>query len=156
MIDIRYDQAYPSGALSNLTPHPFELDNAQIASMEGFLQAIKFKNQSMQDQICTLTGFTAKHSGAQQNWQCTQILYWRETEYPRDSTEYQTLLDRAYAALFTTNVTAAKALLASKRATLRHSVGHTNKRETVLTRTEFCSRLTKIRRQLQTDELVTY
>ncbi|MCR5382762.1 MAG: hypothetical protein K6G44_17380, partial [Lentisphaeria bacterium] len=41
------------------------------------------------------------------------------------------------------------ALLATNNATLTHSLGHKNARRTILTRQEFCSRLTKIRTQLQ-------
>jgi len=45
-----------------------------------------------------------------------------------------------------------KALLATGNATLTHSIGKSKQNETVLTKTEFCSRLTKIRSRLQNGE----
>jgi predicted NAD-dependent protein-ADP-ribosyltransferase YbiA (DUF1768 family) len=156
IMDIKLGQPYPSGSLSNLAPHPFVMDEVEIASMEGFLQALKFKNFEMQKEICKLAGLKAKRSGSKKNWQRTQTLYWKNTEYKRDSDAYQYLLDRAYTALFTTNAKAAKALLATRSATLKHSIGRTKSSETILTRQEFCSRLTNMRRELQTNELVDY
>jgi hypothetical protein len=58
------------------------------------------------------------------------------------------LLDRAYDAL-AENEGFRKALLATGKATLTHSIGRTSINETVLTRSEFCSRLTEIRNRLQ-------
>lgn len=42
-----------------------------------------------------------------------------------------------------------RALLATHNAVLTHSIGKKNPSETILTRNEFCSRLTKIRARLQ-------
>jgi predicted NAD-dependent protein-ADP-ribosyltransferase YbiA (DUF1768 family) len=42
-MDILSGSGYPSGALSNFAPHPFVFDGVQVASMEGLLQAFKFK-----------------------------------------------------------------------------------------------------------------
>ena len=47
------------------------------------------------------------------------------------------------------NVGFQKALLATGTATLTHSIGKNKQSETVLTRSEFCSRLTAIRERLQ-------
>jgi hypothetical protein len=57
-------------------------------------------------------------------------------------------LDRAFDAL-ATNEGFKKALLATGNATLTHTIGKTKQSETVLTKNEFCSRLTKIRNKLQ-------
>lgn len=69
-------------------------------------------------------------------------------EYKRDSDEYQELLDRAFDAL-ATNKKFQKALLATGNAVLKHSIGNSDMSNTVLTRREFCSRLTKIRERLK-------
>lgn len=48
-MDIKSGCGYPASSLSNFSPHPFELDGVQIASMEGFLQTrllYKIKNES--------------------------------------------------------------------------------------------------------------
>lgn len=151
-MDIRSGSDYPSSALSNFAPHPFVLDGVEIASMEGFLQSLKFKNPDMQREICTLVGLKAKRAGAKKNWQRDQTLYWLGEPIKRDSQEYQDLLDRAYETMFRENKKAQKALLATQSANITHSIGRTKQSETVLTRAEFCSRLMKIRKLLQVNE----
>ncbi len=47
-----------------------------------------------------------------------------------------------------TNESARKALLASRDAFLEHGIGKRSPKETVLTRSEFCSRLTRLRKRL--------
>lgn len=144
---------YPAGNLSNFTPHPFVIDDVECASMEGFLQSLKFKDPEMQKHVCKLTGRIAKKRGANKKWYKTQTLYWQGVEYKRDSNEYRELLDRAYHAL-SLNTTFAKALLASGDAVLKHSMGRTKENCTVLTVSEFCGRLTRIRTKLKNSHLM--
>lgn len=139
--------AYPSNALSNFAPHPFQLDGVPINSMEGFLQSLKTKNPDMQKYICTLVGIKAKRAGQSKNWQDTQTLYWQGRAYARDSDDYTALITRAYDALFQ-NVKFRKALKATGTATLLHSVGSRKKQDTVLTKQEFISNLTRLRAKL--------
>lgn len=75
-------------------------------------------------------------------------MYWRGIPIKRDSKEYQELLDRAFDAL-SENTNFQKALLATNNATLTHSIGKNKITEMVLTRQEFCQRLTKIRERLR-------
>jgi len=147
-MDIGSGKKYPSNALSNFAPHPFVIDGIHCASMEGFLQSLKFSSPEMQGHICTLVGLAAKRAGSKKRWQKTQTLYWRGKEIKRDSEEYQKLLDRAYVAL-SKNDGFRRALLATKSANLTHSIGRSKQSETVLTKKEFCSRLIKIRELLQ-------
>ena len=123
-------------------------------SMEGFLQSLKFKDANMQVEICKLVGGKAKSSGKNKNWQKTQTLWWRGEPIKRDSQQYQDLLDTAYTSLFSQNSKAKKALLASRNATLKHSIGRSKVSETILTKREFCSRLTELRTYLQQSELM--
>lgn len=116
--------------------------------MEGFLQSLKFKDAEMQKAVCLLVGKAAKFKGKKKKWWKTQTLYWQGKEFKRDSEEYQELLDRAFDAL-AQNTGFQKALLATGTATLEHSIGKSKITETVLTRQEFCSRLTRIRKELQ-------
>ena len=147
-MDIGSVSGYPSAALSNFAPHPFVFDGVECNSMEGLLQSFKFSNPEMQKEVCKLVGKQAKFKGKKKKWFTTQTLYWQGEEFKRDSEEYQKLLDRAYDAL-STNENFKRALLATKNATLTHSIGKTKQSETVLTRSEFCSRLMKIRERLQ-------
>lgn len=147
-MDIGSGTGWPSAALSNFTPHPFVIDGVACASMEGFLQSLKFKEPDMQVEVCKLVGKAAKFKGKKKKWWRTQTLYWQGQEFKRDSQEYQDLLDRAFDAL-AQNTGFQKALLATGKATLTHSIGKSKETETVLTKQEFCSRLTKIRDNLQ-------
>ena len=152
-MDIGSGLGYPSAALSNFAPHPFVIDGIECASMEGFLQSLKFSNPDMQKEVCKLVGKAAKFKGKKKKWWQTQTLYWRGQEIDRHSQEYQQLLDRAYAAL-AQNESFRRALLATGTATLTHSIGKSNPSETVLTKAEFCGRLTRLREQIQKEQLI--
>lgn len=58
---------FPSANLSNFTPHPFIIDGVECASMEGFLQSLKYDNPEMQEYVCTLVGRQAKFKGKKKN-----------------------------------------------------------------------------------------
>ena len=146
-MDIGSGNGYPAASLSNFAPHGFVIDGVECASMEGFLQSLKFNNPDIQVEICKLVGKAAKAKGASKNWRQKQTLYWKGKTYKRDSEEYQKLLDKAYNQL-AKNEGFKKALLATGNATLTHSIGKKKISETVLTTKEFTSRLTKIREQL--------
>lgn len=151
-MDIGSGSGYPSASLSNFAPHPFVIDGVQCASMEGFLQSLKFESVDMQEYVCTLVGKAAKKKGRKKNWQQSQTLYWRGVPMKRDSEDYQKLLDRAYEAL-NENTGFRKALEATGNATLTHSIGKNKISETVLTTREFCSRLTKLREKNRQNQL---
>ena len=147
-MDIGSGSGFPSATLSNFAPHPFVIDGVECNSMKGFLQSLKFSNPEMQKEVCKLVGKAAKFKGKKKKWWRTQTLHWQGTEIPRDSQEYQDLLDRAFDAL-AQNSGFRAALLATGNSVLTHSIGKTKITETVLTRQEFCSRLTKIREELR-------
>ena len=148
ILDIKSKYPYPAGALSNFSAFPFTVDGIECASMEGFLQSLKFKEPAMQVEVCKLVGKAAKFRGKKKKWWRTQTLYWQGVEYQRDSKEYQELLTIAFAELGK-NTSFQKALLATGTATLTHEIGKTKISETVLTRQEFCGRLMAIRAKLQ-------
>ena len=147
-MDIGSGTGYPSANLSNFSPHVFTVDGIECNSMEGFLQSLKFQDPEMQKHVCTLVGKKAKFKGKKKKWFKTQTLYWKGEEIPRNSDRYQKLLDTAFSAL-AQNTSFQKALLATQNATLTHSIGKKKTSETVLTRQEFTSRLTRIRKELQ-------
>lgn len=82
------------------------------------------------------------------------MLYWQGKEIPRDSDEYQELLDRAYNALGQ-NESFRKALLATGNAALTHSMGKRKTNETVLTIQEFTSRLYRLRTEFTNKKRLT-
>ena len=149
-MDIGSGTGFQSASLSNFAPHTFVIDGVECASMEGFLQSLKFSNPEMQKEVCKLVGKAAKFKGKKKKWWKTQTLFWQGQSFKRDSQEYQELLDRAFDAL-SQNSSFQKALLATKGATLTHSIGKTKITETVLTIQEFISRLNRIRNKLMFD-----
>lgn len=155
-MDIHSKSSGPAGKLSNFTPRPFVFRGVECNSMEGLLQSFKFKDPKMQEHCCTLTGLKAKRFGSKKNWQRTQTLWWQGEAIKRDSNEYQELLDEAFESLYTTNEKSKKTLLSTGDSKLTHNIGRAKKSETVLTKQEFCSRLTKIRKRLQSEKFVEY
>lgn len=143
---------YPSNALSNFAPHPFEIDGVKCNSMEGFLQSLKFKDINMQEYVCTLVGKAAKFKGKPKKWWLEQKLHWRGQDIDRHSQEYQDLLDRAYMEL-AKNSGFRKALLATGESNITHSMGKNDPTHTILTEKEFCSRLLKIRKMIHNEEI---
>lgn len=150
-MDIGSGSGYPSSNLSNFSPHGFVVDGVECASMEGFLQSLKFQDPEMQKHVCTLVGKAAKFKGKKKKWWKTQTLYWQGEAIPRDSERYQELLDKAFNAL-AENSSFKRALLATQNATLTHNIGKKKPSETVLTKNEFTSRLTAIRSRLQKEK----
>ena len=53
-MDIGSGTGYPSSALSNFAPHSFVFDGIECASMEGFLQSLKFQDPEMQKQMMSI------------------------------------------------------------------------------------------------------
>ena len=148
-MDIKSKSGYPSSSLSNFAGHRFTLDDVEVYSMEGFLQSLKFKNPDMQAEVCKLIGFGAKQRGAKKNWWTKGVLYWRGVEIGRFGDEYQELLDRAYKAMFEQSKGFRNALLSTRNASLTHSIGKSKQSDTILTKSEFCGRLEKLRRNAQ-------
>ena len=146
-MDIGSGNNYPASALSNFSPHPFEIDGVHCNSMEGFLQSLKFQNVEMQLYVCTLVGKSAKFKGKKKKWWKTQTLYWQGKEISRDSKQYEELITKAYDCLFE-NENFQKALKATKNATLTHSMGKSKKSETVLTESEFIYQLNRLRQKI--------
>jgi predicted NAD-dependent protein-ADP-ribosyltransferase YbiA (DUF1768 family) len=143
-VDIKSKTEYPANKLSNFAPNPFTFDGVKCASMEGFLQSLKFKNPDMQKEVCKLVGFAAKKKGSKKNWKRDGILYWQGEEYNRYGQKYQRLLTKAFRAL-SKNKKFKRALLATGFGQLTHSIGKRSMKDTILTKVEFTSRLMKMR-----------
>lgn len=143
-LDIGWNNPGPGGVLSNFMPRPFILDGVACGGMEGFLQGLKFADPAEQRRVCALHGEAAKAAGTGQLWQVTG-LWWRGEAIDRHGPGYQALLDRAYAAIAAADPAFRAALQETGDAILTHVVGKDDPRETVLTRDEFCLRMTRLR-----------
>jgi hypothetical protein len=146
-MDIGSGSGYPSSALSNFSPHAFVFDGVPCASMEGFLQSLKFDKPHIQVEVCKLVGLAAKFRGKKRNkaWKSRQTLWWKGVAYDRHGDAYQELLDGAYNAMCAQSDSFRRALVASGKSVLSHSIGWNKEADTVLTEREFCARLTRLR-----------
>ena len=144
VLDIGSSESVVSKKISNFTAFDFFVDDVFCASMEGFLQSLKFKEEKKQIEICKLIGKKAKFKGKKKKWYKDQILYWKGKEVERNSQEYQDLLDKAFSSLFK-NEEFKNILKQTKGYKLTHSIGKDSTKETVLTVEEFCERLEKLR-----------
>ena len=150
VIDIHSKGDYPANELSNFFPHPFVIDGVECASMEGFLQSLKFISTKTQKAVCALSGKAAKNKGKHKFlWKLTGNIHWNGKKLSRYGEEYQTLLSRAYAAL-AQNERFIAALTASIGAELCHSIGCRDPKYTILTEQEFIAQLTALRNNLPT------
>lgn len=147
-IDINSRSEFPYYILSNFSDTNFELDGVQINSMEGFLQSLKVKDPDIQKEICLMDGKHAKGMGKKQNKKRNydfKHLWWQGQKIDRESEQYQDLLKRAYKARYDADEDFQFALEWSKGRVLRHSIGETDPKRTLLTQNEFCSILTELR-----------
>ena len=136
-IDIYSKGEYPANILSNFAPNRFTFDGVACASMEGFLQSLKYRNPKKQISVCGLTGKDAKKAGTRKFlWKITGNLYWKGKRYKRRSEAFEALRLAAYRALLE-NVTFRAALKCAKGKRLTHSMGKHDPRRTVLTEEEF-------------------
>lgn len=139
---------YPANVLSNFSANGFTFDGVECASMEGFLQSLKYRSAKKQAAVCALAGSEAKAAGSKKFlWKLTGSLYWKGKKYKRKSREFDELRGKAYEALFG-NETFREALRSAKGKTLRHSMGKHDKRVTVLTEEEFIGYLEKLSAKL--------
>ena len=147
MIDIYSKGEYPSDALSNFAAYDFEVDGVKCASMEGFLQNLKFRSVKKQHVICRLTVKEAKFSAGRLRtflWKFTQTLYWNGQKYKRSSSAYQELITKAYDCLWE-NENFRNALFSTGNESLCHKMGGHDIRKTVLTEQEFIGQLNRLR-----------
>ena len=144
-IDIYSKGEYPANVLSNFSANRFIFEGVECASMEGFLQALKFKSAKKQIEICRMSGKEAKAKGSKKfMWKLTGNLYWQGKRYKRQSEQFDKLRLRAYEALLS-NGEFYNALYATKGYELTHSIGKHGKRKTILTEEEFIGYLNYLR-----------
>ncbi len=137
-VNIWSGSAYPANVLSNLYPNAFVFDGVECASMEGFLQSLKYRDRDVQRAVCALSGKEAKRK-SNNEWQATQTLYWNDKPLSRGGKEFHALLECAFRALYWQSESFRSALLATRGKRLYHVQGKSNPRQTILTENEFCT-----------------
>ena len=126
-----------SRILSNLFPYDFEFRGFQFKSIEGFFQGMKFKNPEIQKYVFSYAGINAYYMKAASDycWQDEGKVYWQGIPVLRNSTEYENMVDELYISA-AQNPLYRQALKNVDRP-LIHSIGKTDRNETVLTRFEY-------------------
>jgi predicted NAD-dependent protein-ADP-ribosyltransferase YbiA (DUF1768 family) len=138
VIDIYSKGEYPANVLSNFHPNEFVIDGVRCASMEGFLQSLKFKSKKRQAAVCALVGIEAKKRGKRKFlWKMTGNIFWQGKKLKRESIPYLELITRAYAEMCRQSKEFRLALMATVGARLTHNIGKSNPKKTILTADEF-------------------
>ncbi len=140
------DEAGLGKRLSNLYAYEFDIDGRHCGSMEGFLQALKFDNLEIQEELSKMSGYPAYKFGQEGNdWKETQTLYFQDKSYERSSKSFSMLIEKAYDCCFDQNKGFQDSLLESGVATLTHFIGKTDQRDTTLTVHEYLYHMYRIR-----------
>lgn len=138
--------------LSNFSNDPFDLDGETFASVEGFIQGIKFPpNHPARLEAFQSVGMKAKKlgRGAQGDF-----VWFRGTTVIYGSPEHHGMIGRAMCAKFEQNREAMVALIATEGQVLTHDVGHPDSPKTSLPCDLFCAFLTEIRQKVLAARLV--
>ena len=137
-------------SLSNLYPYTFLMDGYMIRSMEGFLQSIKVKDFEEKIKLWRMFGVKCWKYGQQFNdWKETQILYDNFGKpINRHSPEYDFLIQKAFDCLFT-NEDFRDKMKQSMGYRVTHSMGKTDKTDSVLTKDEYIANIERLRNTLK-------
>jgi predicted NAD-dependent protein-ADP-ribosyltransferase YbiA (DUF1768 family) len=133
-------------ALSNFCLSPFVLDGVLLASVEGFIQGIKFPPGSpLRDLAFAASGFAAKEFSARADG---KGVWWREERHDYGSPGHLVLIERAIRARIAQNSGLQAALVSTGNATIVHETGVAESPGTSLQAIDFCRIMTTIRTEL--------
>lgn len=130
---------------SNFPRMPFVVDDVELASLEGFVQGIKFPvGDERREKAFGLSGRQAKRIGRKAE---RIFVWWQGMEIPYGSPAHHALIERALRAKFGQLPEAMQALLATEGTELVHDLGHAESSHTSLPSAVFCAILTRIREE---------
>jgi len=131
--------------LSNFSADSFVLEGEEMASVEGFIQGIKFpEGHPTRQRAFQSVGVEARRSGRKAE---RKLVWWKEKAIPYGSSEHRQLIERAIHAKFEQNNDARRTLLASEGMVLTHDLGHPESPNAILPAKVFCDILTGIREE---------
>ena len=136
-------------ALSNFSEHSFNFFGDWFASVEGFIQGIKFPLEDPRREISFgLTGMEAKEMGnqAENNY----VWFAGGERHPYGSKRHHEVIGMAIQAKFEQNPDTMEALLSTEEKKITHEVGLESPR-TSLPKELFCKILTEIREKNKED-----
>lgn len=131
--------------LSNFSANSFVIDGEEMASVEGFVQGIKFPEECLiRLRSFRSTGKEAKLHGVSAK---NEFVWWKGQTIPYGSSEHNQLIERAIRAKFSQNEDAMRALASTGNLTLTHELGSLESPATSLPAVVFCDILTRIRKE---------
>lgn len=141
--------------LSNFSADAFMLDGKRMASVEGFIQGIKYpEGHPNRTAAFGAVGFEAKRFG--KKFELThalgrlgygKLVWWKGRTIPYGSPEHHKLIELAIRAKFDQNQDAMGVLLATEGMELTHDLGRPESPVTSLPSKIFCEILTRIREE---------
>lgn len=137
-INVGYKLKGPfSKVLSNLFPYEFVFEGKHLSSIETFFQGIKIKDKDTQEYIFKYSGLDSNNIkvASDFNWKESGIVHWQGKAIKRNSEEYDNLVDELYISAIQNPLY--RNVLKNVNKPIIHSIGETNKEETVFTRYEF-------------------
>jgi len=131
-------------ALSNFSLSPFELDGCLMASVEGFIQGIKFPpGHPARNRAFASWAWEAKQCGEGAD---KQFAYWEDAQIGFGSVEHHRLVERALRARFAQNEGLRRVLRSTRGLDILHLTGEAPQpAPTSLPAELFCRILTDIR-----------
>jgi len=150
IVDIAYKDP-ESSVLSNLFPRIILIDGITYHSLEAFFRGLCWNGSQsvLENEIAILSGLNAwRIRYVLPDWRQKQILYHNGKEIPRESEEYQRLLEYAYDCMFEQSIIFQNALRKTKGKILMHTLGNHNPKETLLTEEEYMRMLLRERDRL--------
>ena len=134
-------------ALSNFGLSPFVLGDMLFASVEGFIQGIKFREDDpRRGQAFTSSGWDAKNLGDQADGSGA---YWNGQCLSYGSPQHRQLIGYAIRARIMQSAGLQRALITTRGMTITHKVGeHSESPTTSLPASVFCNILTDLRNEL--------
>lgn len=132
--------------MSNFSAHSFVIDGDTMASVEGFVQGIKFpEGDARREEAFAAVGKKAKMIGKEALEIGCGYVWWKERQIVYGSVKHHALIKRAIVAKFEQNPDALKSLLSTKKKTIKHDLGHPESENTSLPKDVFVRILTEIR-----------
>lgn len=133
-------------ALSNFCLSPFVLDTVLLASVEGFIQGIKFlPGDPLREEAFAACGFAAKEFSSRA--ECKSA-WWRGERYDYASPGHLAQIERAIRARIAQNGGLQAALMSTGDAMIVHETGVPESSTTSLKAVDFCRIMTSIRDEL--------
>ncbi len=150
--DISDERGFPFGMLDPSAPVRFEIDGMECASLDGFVQSLKFERIKDQKNITKRVGNDAKKRGKDKdtaaNQKADRILWWQGESFKRNSKKHKNLLARVFREM-ARNPRYQEALMATQDSDFTHSKGKSFQKDTLLTRKELIDNLKELRAELK-------